>query len=129
MDPVSLPVQHTPCTIRRVRWSLASAPCGRCDRSAPRVWDATRVAIDIDLDQPVLLAVVVSVQQCRACRRYFRAQPPFLRAGATYADRVVLKAAQSVHQDGMALRRAPARLARDFWVRPSEKMVRVWCRA
>jgi hypothetical protein len=129
VDPASSSFQSTPCTIRRVSWSLTSTVCDRCDRSAPRVWDVTRVAIDVDLDQPVLLAVLVSVHRCRPCRRYFRAQPPFLRAGATYADRVVLKAVQSVHQDGMAMRRVPVRLARDFWVRPSEKMVRLWCRA
>lgn len=128
MDPAPSPLQSTLCTIRRVRWSLATSACAGCGRPAPRVWDVTRTAIDIDLDQPVLLAVVVSVHHCRPCRRYFRAQPPFLRAGATYADRVVLKAVQSVHQDGMAMRRVPARLARDFWVRPSEKMVRLWCR-
>src|SRR5687767_4777005 len=29
----------------------------------------------------------------------------------------------------MAIRRVARRLARDFWVRPSEKMVRRWCRA
>jgi hypothetical protein len=29
----------------------------------------------------------------------------------------------------MAARRVPDRLARDFWVRPDEKMVRLWCRA
>jgi transposase len=29
----------------------------------------------------------------------------------------------------MACRRVADRLARDFWVRPSEKMVRLWCRA
>lgn len=128
MDPVPSLLQSTACTIRRVRWSLATSPCDRCDRPAARAWDVTRVAIDIDLDQPVLLAVVVSVHRCRTCRRYFRAQPPFLRVGSTYTDRVVLKAVQSVHQDGMAMRRVSARLARDFWVRPSEKMVRLWCR-
>jgi hypothetical protein len=129
VDPALPLFQSTPCTIRRVRWSLAASACERCDRPAPRAWDVTRTAVDVDLDQPVLLAVTISVHRCRPCRRYFRAQPPFLRAGATYADRVVLKAVQSVHQDGMAMRRVPARLARDFWVRPSEKMVRLWCRA
>jgi hypothetical protein len=29
----------------------------------------------------------------------------------------------------MALRRVPARLARDFWVRPSEGIIRAWCHA
>jgi hypothetical protein len=129
VDPVPSSSQSTPCAIRRVSWSRVVAVCDRCDRPASRVWDVTRAAIDIDLEQPVLLAVMVSVHRCRPCRRYFRVQPPFLRAGATYADRVVLKAIESVHQDGMAMRRVPARLARDFWVRPSEKMVRLWCQA
>jgi hypothetical protein len=31
--------------------------------------------------------------------------------------------------NGMAARYVPDRLARDFWVRPDEKMVREWCRA
>ncbi|HEU0212710.1 MAG TPA: hypothetical protein VFR13_01400 [Jiangellaceae bacterium] len=127
MDRAPSLLQSTSCTIRRVRWSRATSACDHCNRPAARAWDVTRVAIDIDLDQPVLLAVVVSVHRCRPCRRYFRAQPPFLRVGATYTDRVVLKAVQSVHQDGMAMRRVSARLARDFWVRPSEKMVRLWC--
>ncbi len=38
------------------------------------------------------------------------------------------KAAYSVYQDGMAFRRVSRRLARDFWVSPSEAMVRRWCR-
>ena len=31
--------------------------------------------------------------------------------------------------DTDAARNVPDRLARDFWVKPSEKMVRLWCRA
>lgn len=87
------------------------------------------MAIDLDLDQPVLLSVVVSVHRCPACQHYFRAQPPFLRPDATYSRRVMHKAIEAVHQDGMAMRRVPERLARDFWVSPSEGMVRLWCRA
>jgi hypothetical protein len=33
------------------------------------VWDATRVAIDIDLEQPVILAVKVSVHVRATCSR------------------------------------------------------------
>jgi hypothetical protein len=95
----------------------------------PRVWDARRVAIDIDLEQPVVLAVDVSVHACAACSRMFRAQPPFLRPRAIYTRRVVRKAVESVHRDGLAARTVPDRLARDFWVKPSEKMIRIWCRA
>lgn len=115
--------------MRRVRWSLPVLRCDRCQQPARRVWDVTRTAIDIDLDQPVLLAVVVSVHRCRACRCYFRAQPPFLRPDAIYTNRVVAKAVEAVYQDGLAFRCVAARLARDFWVRPSEAMIRRWCRA
>jgi len=88
-----------------------------------------RVAIDIDLDQPIVLCVEVSVHHCLPCGRTFRAQPPFLRPHAIYTRRVVQKAVEAVYLDGLAARRVPDRLARDFWVRPSEKMVRLWCRA
>ena len=126
LDP---PLNLIPCSVRQVQWSLASLPCDRCQQPAARAWEATRTAIDLDLDQPVVLAVVVSVHHCPPCRHYFRAQPPFLRPDAIYTNRVVTKAVQAVYQDGLAMRRVPARLARDFWVQPSEKMVRQWCRA
>jgi len=93
------------------------------------VWDARRIAVDIDLDQPVVLVVDVSVHVCATCSRMFRAQPPFLRPRCIYTRRVVQKAVEAVYRDGMAARCVPDRLARDFWVRPDEKMVRVWCRA
>ena len=130
MDSALSPrINQIACTVHRVCWSLAVLPCDRCQQAADRVWTVTRTAIDLDLDGPILLAITVSVHHCRPCDHYFRAQPPFLRPGATYAQRVVLKAIQSVYEDGMALRRVPERLARDFWVQPSEKMVRLWCRA
>ncbi len=110
-------------------WSQAQIPCDRCSQPAPRVWDTFRTAIDIDLDHPVLLSVTVSVHYCATCQHYFRAQPPFLRPDAIYTNRVVQKAVEAVYQDGMALRRVPARLARDFWVRPSAAMIRIWCQA
>jgi Homeodomain-like domain len=121
-------INQIACTVHRVCWSFNSLPCDRCQQPAGRVWAVMRTAIDIDLDGPVLLAVDVSVHYCRPCEHYFRAQPPFLRPDALYAQRVVCKAIQSVYQDGMAMRRVPERLARDFWVQPSEKMVRLWCR-
>ena len=86
------------------------------------------MAIDIDLDRPVVLAVEVSVHVCPVCSRMFRAQPPFLRRHAIYTQRVVQKAIETVYRDGMAMRGVPDRLARDFWVKPDEKMVRSWCR-
>jgi hypothetical protein len=124
-----LSISATACQVRRVRWRLAAASCERCGRPTPRVWDATRTAIDIDLDQPVLLAVVVSVHFCQPCQHYFRTQPSFLRPDAVYTNHVVQKAVEAVYQDGMAMRRVPTRLTRDFWVRPSEAMVRRWCQA
>jgi Transposase len=108
---------------------MPAVACPQCEEPAPRVWDVTRVAIDLDVDQPVVLAVEVSVHQCAACARFFRAQPSFLRPGAVYAQRVVQKAVEALYHDGLAVRCVPERLARDFWVRPSEKMVRLWCRA
>ena len=129
MEPSWPAVLTVPCMIRQVRWSPVSLACPRCGNSALRVWDVTRVAIDIDLDQPVILVVQVSVHRCRCCGREFRAQPPFVRPDAIYTRRVVQKAVEAVYRDGLAARNVPDRLARDFWVRPSEKMVRLWCKA
>jgi hypothetical protein len=112
-----------------VCWSFPSVNCPRCSGDAQRVWDITRVAVDIDLDQPIVLLVEVSVHVCATCSRMFRAQPPFLRPHAIYTRRVVQKAVEAVFCDGMAARCVPDRLARDFWVKPDEKMVRLWCRA
>lgn len=106
---------------------LPEIPCDRCQHPAPRYSTAERVAIDLDLDQPILLAVTVRVHRCAACQHYFRARPPFLRADAIYTNRVVDKAVQSVHRDGMAMRRVSRRLAADFWVQPSAGMIRSWC--
>jgi hypothetical protein len=116
------------CHVRHVRWSLPELPCDRCWRPAGRVWHAARTAVDLDLDRPVLLLVTVSVHRCRPCRHFFRAQPPFLRPDAVYTNRVVATAVRSVYADGMAFGRVAARLARDFWVRPSEATIRGWCR-
>jgi len=95
---------------------------------APRYSTTTRVALDIDLDHPVILLIAVSVHYCPPCRHYFRAQPPFLRPDASYTNRVIQKAVQAASHDGMAFRRVADRLARDFWVRPSEGSIRRWCR-
>jgi hypothetical protein len=123
-----LRTNHVWVTVRQVSWSVPVVACDRCSRAAPRVWETSRTAIDLDLDQPVLLEVIVSVHCCKSCQHYFRAQPPFLRADATYTNRVVAKAVASVHQDGMPFRRVARRLARDFWVRPSDRSIRLWCR-
>jgi hypothetical protein len=121
-------INQMPCAVRHVRCSRPALPCDRCQQPAPRVWDTTRTAIDIDLDHPVLLQVTVSVHYCAACRHHFRLQPPFLRPDAVYTNRVVAKAVAAVFHDGMAVTRVGARLARDFWVRPSDAMIRRWCR-
>jgi hypothetical protein len=121
-------LNQTPCALRRLHCVQPHLPCDRCHRPAGRVWDTTRLAIDIDLDHPVLLQVTVSVHQCVPCHHYFRLQPPFLRPDAIYTNRVVAKAVAAVFDDGMAVTRVSARLARDFWVCPSEAMIRRWCR-
>jgi hypothetical protein len=82
MEPKRAAIHRTPCAFRQVRWSFPTTACLRCRRLAPRLWDASRVAVDIDLDQPVVLIVVVSVHVCAVCGRMFRAQPPVLRPRA-----------------------------------------------
>lgn len=122
-------INQIACQIRELVYCVVDTPCDRCQRLAPRFSTAHRTAIDLALDHPILLHVTVSVHHCAACRHYFRVQPPFLRPDAIYTNRVVAKAVQSVYQDKMAMRCVPARLARDFWVQPSEGMIRKWCRA
>jgi len=128
MTQTSPSLNYTPCHVRHVVWTLPDVPCDRCGQPAPRFSTATRTAVDLDLDQPVLLLVTVGVHHCTPCHHYFRAQPPFLRPDAIYASRVVATAVASVYEDGIARTRVSRRLARDFWVRPSEAMIRRWCR-
>lgn len=128
-----MPNQHSSinqaiCQVTQVRYLLPEAPCARCGQLAARFTTAARMAIDIHLNHPVLLYITVSVHYCAACHRYFRAQPPFLRRDAIYTNQVVHKAVQSVYEDGMAIRRVTDRMARDFWVQPSEGSIRTWCR-
>ena len=118
-------INQTLCQIVELSYTLNTSPCDQCGRPADRFTTAPRVAIDLHLDHPVLLHLTVSVHCCEKCQHYFRAQPPFLRPGAVYTNRVVAKAVATVYQDQMAFRRATARLARDFWVQPSEKMIRI----
>ena len=127
MSPIPPALNHTPCTIRHLRYSPPYTQCDRCGQPARKVWEVSRTAIDINLEGPVLLLVTVSVHRCSACSGYFRAQPPFLRRNALYAERVREKAVLSVYEDGMPFRRVTGRLARDFWVKPSEAMIRRWC--
>jgi hypothetical protein len=124
-----LTINSTLCQIRELAYLLPTLSCDRSGQMAPRYSTTTRVALDIDLDHPVLLLITVSIHFCPSCRHYFRAQPPFLRPDASYTNRVVQKAVQSVYHDGMAFRRVADRLARDFWVQPSEGAIRRWCRS
>jgi hypothetical protein len=126
--PIPPALNHTPCTIRHLRYSPPYAQCDRCGQPARKVWEVSRTAIDINLEGPVLLLVTVSVHRCSACSGYFRVQPPFLRRNAVYAERVREKAILSVYEDGMPFRRVTGRLTRDFWVSPSEAMIRRWCK-
>ena len=125
-QPIS--INQTLCQIYEINYNLATTSCDRCGQPASRFTTASRTAIDLALDHPVLLQLTVSVHHCEACHHYFRVQPPFLRPDAIYTNRVVVKAVQSVYQDQMAVRRVVVRLGRDFWVQPSERMIRQWCR-
>jgi uncharacterized protein (UPF0212 family) len=107
-------IQQIPCAFHEVRFSPPTAPCPRCRREVRRAWEATRIAIDAALEDVALLRVRVGVYRCHACGQHFRAQPPFLRPGASYTNRVVAAAVHAVFSDGMAARRVPARLARDL---------------
>jgi len=124
--PASL--QAVALSIQEVVFVPAVWPCPQCQEEMPPVWTIERIALDLGLDGPVLLRVRVSVHHCAACGCYRRAQPPFLRPNAVYTNRVVRTAVASVFEDGMARTRVPARMARDFWLRPSEAMIRHWCR-
>jgi hypothetical protein len=129
MTQTTSSVNQTTCHIREVAYNLSVTPCDRCQQPAPFFTTAERAAIDINLEHQVLLHVTVSVHHCAECDHYFRAQPPFLQRGAIHFNRVADKAVQSVYEDGMAMRQVPTRMARDFWVRPSEGSIRRWCRA
>lgn len=121
-------INQTQCLVRQVRYCQSSVVCDRCQSEAGYHSMAGRTAIDLDLARPVLLQVTVSVHYCDCCRHYMRAQPPFLRPDGIYANEVVRKAVNCVYEDGMAMRRVPVRLARDFWVQPSEASIRFWCK-
>ena len=128
MDEILPRVNCVQCQIVEVRYEFASLPCDHCQQSAAAVDRANRTAIDLNLDRPVLLQITISVHYCDNCCHYFRAQPPFLRPDAIYTNRVVSKAVQSVFEDDIAKRRVADRLARDFWVKPSEASIRNWCK-
>jgi len=121
-------VNCVPCYIVDVYFAFPSLPCDYCQRPAEAVDRAERTAIDLHLDHPVLLHITVSIHYCTNCDHYFRAQPPFLRPDAVYTNRGVMKAVQAVFEDAMAKRRVTDRMARDFWVKPSETSICNWCK-
>lgn len=127
-DTTATDVHQTVCEVKQVQYVLDEIECTQCQQPIRRLFNATRTAIDIALEHPIILQIMVSVHHCEACQVYFRAQPPFMRPDAIYSNRVMNKAIQSVFEDGMAIRRVSRRLARDFWVCPSEGSIRIWCR-
>jgi len=129
MSEETTSINQTMCRICEVNYSQTTAPCPQCGQESPRFTTAERTAIDIDLEQPVLLQIKVSVHHCEGCKRYFRVQPPFMRQDAIYSNRVVEKAVESVYEDGMATGRAAKRMQRDFWVQPTEGIIRKWSKA
>jgi lambda repressor-like predicted transcriptional regulator len=128
MEETQPRVNCVPCRIVEVRYEFPSLPCDHCQQAAEAVDHAERTAIDLHLNHPTLLHITISVHYCASCGHYFRAQPSFLRPDAIYTNRVVMKAVQSVFEDAMAKRRVTDRLARDFWVKPSETSIRNWCK-
>ncbi|MBN2391321.1 MAG: hypothetical protein JXR84_11375 [Anaerolineae bacterium] len=121
-------VDQTICHVLELKYIQNAAICDRCQQLALRFSTAERTAIDIHLESPVLLHMIVGVHYCSDCDHYFRAQPPFMQPDAVYTNRVMDKAVQPVFEDGLTMRRVPERLARDFWVQLSEGSVRRWCR-
>jgi len=97
---MTAPINQTVCQIAEVNYSLVSAPCDRCQQMVPYFATTERVAIDLHLDHPALLQVVVSVHYCGDCHHYFRAQPPFMRRDAIYTQRVVERAVQPATKMG-----------------------------
>ena len=128
MSQTTISINQTPCKIRSISYCLPVATCDRCQGQATKFSVAHRTAIDLDLEQPILLGIKVSVHYCSTCHHYFRAQPPFLQRDGIYTDHVIEKAVTAVFQDDMAFRRVTSRLARDFWVQPCEGTIRRWCR-
>lgn len=128
MEEMLPQVNCVPCHFVEVYYTFAQFPCNLCQQPSESVDRAERTAIDLNIDHPTLLHIFVSVHHCSHCDHYFRAQPPFLRTDAIYTNRVVMKAVQSVFEDGMARRRVTDRMARDFWVKPSETSIRNWCK-
>ena len=112
MSEIEPSVNQTVCQVIQISYCLPTTGCDRCGQAVPAFMTAERTAIDLNLDQPVLLHLTVSVHHCADCDHYFRAQPPFLRRDAIYTNRVVDKAVHAVYEDRMARRRVTARMSR-----------------
>lgn len=93
-----------------------SYPCPRCGTESPRRYGAKRHAIDIDLDRPVVLRILVGCYRCPRCRkdRNFRTPLDFIEPGHRYTNRCRQKLVESVELDRMPISRATRRMARDF---------------
>ena len=65
-------INQTACQIREVAFTAPVAVCDRCHQPALRYSTAEQMAIDIDLEHPILLGVTVSVHHCLVCQHYFR---------------------------------------------------------
>lgn len=96
-------IQQVPCAFHEVRFSPPTAPCPRCRQEVRRAWEATRIAIDAALDEVALLRVRVGVYRRHACRQHFRAQPPFLRPGASPHRWLVVARLQHLSEAGRAV--------------------------
>jgi hypothetical protein len=74
-----LSINQTVCQVREVAYLRPTLPCDRCQQPAARFTMAERVAIDLDLDHPIVLLITVSVHFCASCQRYFRASASALQ--------------------------------------------------
>jgi transposase-like protein len=103
-----------------------SALCENCESMSPRVWTASRAAIDIRSDGHALLKVVVGVFYCARCKRHFRNQPTILRPHNTFTNRTIEITVASVIEDGMPVTKVIRRMKRDFGVKIAEGTIRSW---
>lgn len=93
-----------------------SYPCPKCGSESPRRYGAVRQAIDIGLDRPILLRILVGVYRCPRCRKkpHFRTPLSFIEPGHSYVNRCRQKLVESVVLDQMPISRAVKRMGRDF---------------
>lgn len=96
--------------------NFKSFPCPKCGTESPRHDKDVRHAIDIGLENPMVLSIEVGVYRCPKCRkkRFFRTPLPFLGKHDTYVQRCRQKVVESIDLDQMAIGRAAERVKRDF---------------